>query len=95
MSEYHNFTSLQPHEEAQFVVFERRTQESLQKAFLIGAISSGFVFLVAVGIYFGVEPEKDETAKGMDMSQLKSKEKISKEKAAKEAAEAAPAPAKP
>ena len=75
MSEYHNFTSLQPHEEAQFVVFERRTQESLQKAMMIGLISSLAFGLLAVGVYFGVEPAKDDTAKDMDMSQLKSKQK--------------------
>ncbi len=73
MSEYHNFTSLQPHEEAQFVVFERRTQESQHKAWMIALISSVAVGLVAVGIYFGVEPKRDDTARDMDMTQLKSK----------------------
>lgn len=83
MSEFHNFTSLQPHEEAQFVVFERTSAENSHKAFLIGVISSVVFGLIAVGIYFGVEPEKDNTAKDMDMSQLKSKDKVEKEKAEK------------
>lgn len=75
MSDYHNFTSLAPHEEAQFVVFERRTQESQQKAFMIALISGGVVLLAALGLYFGVTPHKDETSKGMDMEQLKSNKK--------------------
>jgi hypothetical protein len=73
MSDYHNFTSLAPHEEAQFVVFERRTQESLQKAFMIGLIASLAFGLLAVGVYFGVAPRRDDTARDMDMTQLKSK----------------------
>lgn len=73
MSDYNNFTSLAPHEEQQFVVFERHTQENLQKAFLIGLISSLAFGLIAVGIYFGVTPKKDDMAKDMDMQQLKSK----------------------
>lgn len=81
MSEYHNFTSLPPHEEAQFVVFERQSQESQQKAFLIAVISSVAFGLLSLGIYFGVEPEEDNTAKDMDMTQLKSKDKVEKEKA--------------
>ena len=78
MSEFNNFTSLHPHEEAQFVVFERKTQESLQKAFLIGVISSLVFGLLAVGVYFGVDPAEDKTSKDMDMSQLKSKQKAEK-----------------
>jgi|GEM_PF-3144631 len=82
MTDFNNFTSLAPHEEAQFVVFERRTQESLHKAFLIGAISSLVFGLLAVGVYFGVEPRVDNTSRDMDMTQLKSK----KDAAAKPAA---------
>jgi hypothetical protein len=75
MSDYSQFTSLPPHEEAAFVVFERNTQESLQKAFMIGMISAVSFGLLALGIYFGVSPKKDDTAKDMDMQQLKTVKK--------------------
>jgi hypothetical protein len=40
---------------------------------MIGVISSVAFGLLAVGIYFGVEPEKDNTAKDMDMISLQYK----------------------
>ncbi len=75
MNEYVNFSSLPPDQEATFVVYERHTQENLKKAFTIGAICSLIFGVLAVGLYFGVEPEEDKTAKDMDLNQLKKKSK--------------------
>jgi hypothetical protein len=40
MMQQESFTSLPPHEEAQFVVFERRTQEAQMKALIIALVTS-------------------------------------------------------
>lgn len=76
MSDYVNFTSLPPDQEATFVVFEKHQQENLKKGFTIGLISSIVFGVLAVGIYFGVTPEEDKTAKDMDINQLKKKSKV-------------------
>lgn len=75
MSEYTNFTSLPPEQEASFVVFERHQKENLDKAFKIGAISAIIFGVLAVGLYFGVTPEENKAAKDMDLNQLKKKSK--------------------
>lgn len=43
---YESFSSLPPHEEQQFVVFEQRTAESAKKAMVIGTGVAGSLFLV-------------------------------------------------
>ena len=73
MAEYVNFTSLPPEQEATFVVYERRTQEALSKSLVIALAAGATVFLIAVGLYFGVKPEEDKTSKDMDLNQLKKK----------------------
>jgi hypothetical protein len=73
MPEYSNFTSLPPEQEATFVVYERRTHEALQKSTMIGIIAGIAVFVLSAGIYFGVAPSVDRTAKDMDLNQLKKK----------------------
>jgi len=75
MSEYHNFTSLPPEQEASFVVFERHQQENLNAGFRMGAIAAAIFAVLALGVYFGVTPEEDTTAKDMDLNQLKKKSK--------------------
>jgi hypothetical protein len=75
MSDFTNFTSLPPEQEASFVVFERHQKENLDKGFKIGAIVAGIFAVLALGIYFGVTPEEDKTAKDMDLNQLKKKSK--------------------
>lgn len=63
MNEYTSFTSLPPQEEAQFVVFERFTQENRQKSFMTGVISGIGVGILGVIIYFGfAPPEKKKHA---------------------------------
>jgi hypothetical protein len=43
---YESFSSLPPHEEQQFVVFEQRTAESAKKAMTVGVGVAGSLFLV-------------------------------------------------
>jgi uncharacterized protein HemX len=75
MSDYSNFTSLPPEQEAQFVVFERHQKENLDKGFKLGAIAAVVVAVLALGLYFGVTPKEDHKAKEMDLNQLKKKSK--------------------
>ncbi|HUQ04855.1 MAG TPA: hypothetical protein VM261_20275 [Kofleriaceae bacterium] len=75
MSEYSNFTSLPPEQEASFVVFERHQKENLDKGFKIGAIAAAIFTVLALGVYFGVTPEEDKIGKDMDLNQLKKKSK--------------------
>lgn len=75
MSDYHNFTSLPPEQEASFVVYERHQRENLDKGFKFGVISAVVVAVLALGLYFGVEPKEDTKAKEMDLNQLKKKSK--------------------
>ena len=68
MHDMQNFTSLPPHEEAQFVVFERTTQEGLHKAFVIALATSIGIAVFALILFFGFAPpekeKKHEDAKG-------------------------------
>ena len=85
MSDYVNFTSLPPEQEASFAVYERHQQENLKKGFTAGLIASITFLVLALGVYFGVTPEEDKIAKDMDINQLKKKSKT----------EGAPAPEAP
>jgi hypothetical protein len=76
MSDYVNFTSLPPEQEASFVVYERHQQDNLKKGMTIGVICSVIFGVIAVGIYFGVTPEEDTIGKDMDINQLKKKSKV-------------------
>ncbi len=75
MSDYSNFTSFPPEQEAQFVVFERYQKEALDKGFKLAAIAGAVVAVLALGLYFGVTPKEDNKAKDMDLNQLKKKSK--------------------
>ena len=90
----HDFSSWPREQESSFVVYERRTSESAKSALTIGGIVGGIVFLLAIGIYAGVEPEQKDLSKGMDMSNLTKKDDVKKADAPKPdpaKAEAAPA----
>ena len=63
MSDYSNFTSFPPEQEAQFVVFERYQKEALDKGFKLAAIAGAVVAVLALGLYFGVTPKEDNKAK--------------------------------
>ena len=56
MNEYSNFTSLAPQDEASMVVFERSTQENLQKSMMIALIAAVGIGLLSVVIFFGFPP---------------------------------------
>lgn len=66
----HDFSSWPREQEASFVVYERKTSDSAKQALTIGGIVGGLFFIIAIGIYLGVEPKKDNLAKDMDMSNL-------------------------
>jgi hypothetical protein len=85
MSEYHNFTSLPPDQEATFVVYERYQRESLDKGFKFGIIAAAIFGVLAVALYFGVTPEEHSAAKDMDLNQLKKKSKTDSPAATPEA----------
>ena len=82
-----DFSSWPRDQEQTFVVYEQRAAESQKKAFM-GGLVAGIAFLVlALGIYAGVEPDKRDMTKGMNMDNLTKKAKKSP------SAEAAPTPA--
>ena len=73
MNEYTSFSSLAPQDEAAFVVFERSTQENLQKAMMIGLISAVGILLLSLVIFFGFSPPPKKHAPPEDAkSQVKS-----------------------
>jgi hypothetical protein len=68
-----DFSSWSREQEATFVVYEQRNSAA-QKTAWTAAIAAGiFFFIAAVGIYAGVEPDKRDITKGMDMSNLTKK----------------------
>lgn len=78
-----DFSSWPREQEQSFVVYEQQQAESKKKAIMFGAIAGIVAFVFAVGIYAGVEPDKKDLSKDMNMSNLSKKGK-----------EAAPAPDK-
>jgi len=99
MSQFVNFSSLPPEQEAAFVVYEQHQAEAEKSSFTIGVIAAAAFLVVALGIYLGVEPDRRDIAKDMNMSNLtKSRAEAPAEKPAapaeapaeKPAAEAAP-----
>src|SRR5215813_12228556 len=69
----HDFSSWPREQEASFVVYERKTSESARSAMTVGAIVGAVFFVIAFGIYVGVEPENKDMTKGMDFSNLTKK----------------------
>ena len=68
-----DFSSWPREQEQSFVVYEQRNAESQKKAWMLGGIISAVVFVLAVGIYAGVEPNKHDISKDMNMSNLTKK----------------------
>ena len=56
---YVDFTSLPPEEEAKFVVYEARTQETAKKALKIGLIAGAVLGVLMVIIVFSFEKPKN------------------------------------
>jgi hypothetical protein len=70
---FSDFSSWPRDQEQSFVVYEQRNTESSKKAFTLGTIA-GVIFLVLmVGIYAGVEPDRRDLSKDMNMSNLSKK----------------------
>lgn len=73
---YMDFSSWPREQEQSFIVYEQRAQESQKKAFMIGVVSAVGFLLLALGIYAGVEPDKRDISKDMNMSNLTKKAKV-------------------
>ena len=87
-----DFSSWPRDQEQSFVVYEERANDSQRKAFTLGIVVALVAFVIAVGIYAGVEPDKKDVTKGMNMSNLtKSTKKVESEAAAPTPAPQAPA----
>lgn len=72
---YSDFSSWPRDQEQSFVVYEQHNTESTKKAFTLGTIA-GVIFLVLmIGIYAGVEPDRKDISKDMNMSNLTKKSK--------------------
>jgi hypothetical protein len=84
---YMDFSSWPRDQEQTFVVYEQRAIESQKKAFMVGLVAAIGVLVLALGIYAGVEPDKRDIAKDMNMSNL-----TKKVKKGGDSSEAAPAP---
>lgn len=65
-----DFSSWPREQEQSFVVYEQRGAESAKKAWTFAVIVGAVVFLVALGIAVGVEPEVHDISKDMNMSNL-------------------------
>lgn len=70
-----DFSSWPREQEQAFVVYEQQQRESRKKAVMFGAIAGVVAFVFAVGIYAGVEPDKKDLSKDMNMSNLSKKGK--------------------
>lgn len=70
---FSDFSSWPREQEQTFVVFEQHVTESQKKAWTIGAIVAGVVFLFAMVVNFGISPEKKDMTKDMNMSNLTKK----------------------
>ena len=77
---YQNFTSLPPDQEATFIVYEARTQESAKKAMTLGLISGLVFFVLIVAIVFSHDKPKNKM-EGEDMGQLSSESERDKDRA--------------
>ncbi len=65
-----DFSSWPREQEATFAVYEARSAESSRKGFLYGGIAGLVFFVLLVGIYAGVTPDRREPTKGMNMENL-------------------------
>jgi hypothetical protein len=63
-------TSWPPDQEHTFTSFEHRGATSNSQAWVLGLISAAIVGVFAIGVYAGVEPDRRDIAKDMNMSNL-------------------------
>ena len=90
---YSDFSSWPRDQEQMFVVYEQRASESGKKAMTLGVIIGAIFFVIMVGIYAGVAPDKHDITKDMNMSNLTKKTKKVEAPPPAPAPAAAPAPA--
>jgi hypothetical protein len=83
---YVDFSSWPREQEQSFVVYEQHAAESSKKAMVVSVVTALAFLFLALGIYAGVEPDKRDITKDMNMSNLSKKSKAA-------AAEPAPTPA--
>jgi len=69
-----DFSSWPREQEQSFIVYEQRTQEASSKALIGGIIAGAIVFVLAIGIYAGVEPDRTNYGKDMNMQNLNKKQ---------------------
>ncbi|HET9621912.1 MAG TPA: hypothetical protein VFP84_11135, partial [Kofleriaceae bacterium] len=81
-------TSMPEIQQAQFQSFEQRNASSGRTAWAASLVGSLVLLVVIVGIFFGVEPEKKNLAKDMNMSNLTKKRVASPTKSETAPAEA-------
>ncbi|HEU4728073.1 MAG TPA: hypothetical protein VFT22_09300 [Kofleriaceae bacterium] len=84
-------TSWPSDQEHSFAPFERRGSSSNSLAWVVSLLGAALVLVLAVGIYFGVTPDKTNIAKDMNMSNLTKR----RPSAPAPKAEAAPKPDSP
>jgi len=72
---FSDFSSWPRDQEQSFVVYEQQQSESRKKSLMFGAIAGVLVFIFMVGVYAGVEPDKKDLSKDMNMSNLSKKGK--------------------
>ena len=73
MSQFENFSSLSPAQEQTFTVYEERMAVASKKSVTVSAIVAGIMFVLMLGVYFGVSPEDPDNeamSKDMNMSNL-------------------------
>jgi hypothetical protein len=70
-----DFSSWPREQEQSFVVFEQQQAESKRKAIMAGAVAGLVMLVFLVGVYAGIEPDKKDLSKDMNMSNLSKKGK--------------------
>jgi hypothetical protein len=66
-------TSWPVDQEQAFTVFENHGSSSNSRAWALGLVGGGIVLFAAIGVYFGIPPEKKDLTKDMNMSNLSKK----------------------
>jgi hypothetical protein len=86
-------TSWPMEQEQSFFGFDRRVAASQSQAWTFSVVAGVLTFVFAFGVYQGVEPDKKDLSKDMNMSNITKKSKTEAPKAAPKTEAPAPAPA--
>lgn len=74
MSHHVDFSSWPREQEQSFVVYEQQNSDSQRKAWMLGGILGALVLVFTIGVYAGVEPDRHDISKDMNMSNLTKKD---------------------